>query len=668
MKIQRIDLRDFRQFHGHEKLELAVGDERNVTLIHAENGVGKTTLLNAVYWTLFGRTTARFEQKNRLVNFEAQAKGCEEASVEVVFEFDGVRYRAVRRHRNGVTPQLTIYKDLEGTPLKAPETFVGSVLPEGMAPYFFFDGEHAESFAGEQNRGAGAAIRSMLGCDLAEKAMQDLKDIAASYTRAAGSVKIDEKIEAQRAWLAVLEDQQETDRQALRDLEEDIQTAAEQKAIIEEQLRRTAGAQEIQKLRDELVEALGGVQKEIAGLEASLVRWVGDRAMIVVARKLAEKALDFIDEEQLNGRLPSPYNESFIRGLLTKRKCICCEDLVPETEQWNAVAALLQNAGTPGALNKVVRARARLQNIHEEAKRAPGELVKLEEDIAARLERRRTLEQRIGEEGKKLENYSIDEVRERERARALLEETIRKSSERKGSLSTAIADRQVQIDDESADIEAKVRKNERAKVIFGKRRLALDASTRLACLLAGYETQARREIEDKINEFLGETARRDYEFRFSGDFGMSLMHRDIEGPVPKSGGENQLMSLAFTAALVGFAKSRVGVEDAILTPGTVAPLVLDAPIGHLDHAYRRAVAEFLPRMSGQVVLLLSSAHTGDGVLEALRPRVGAEYVLVSENRAERGGRGDDAIDLGGRRYERSLFGQEINRTRIERVA
>lgn len=72
-------------------------------------------------------------------------------------------------------------------------------------------------------------------------------------------------------------------------------------------------------------------------------------------------------------------------------------------------------------------------------------------------------------------------------------------------------------------------------------------------------------------------------------------------------------------------------------------------------------------MAGQVVLLLSSAHTGDGVLEALRPRIGAEYVLISENRSERGGRGDDAIVLGGRRYERSLYGQEINRTRIERV-
>lgn len=668
MKIRRIDLRDFRQFHGHETLELASGDERNVTLVHAENGVGKTTLLNAVYWTLFGKTTPRFEQRQRLINFETEARGGQEASVEVSFEFNGIEYRAVRRHRVGSNAEFNIYADVAGTPLKAPETFVGTVIPEGMARYFFFDGEHAESFAGEQNRGAGAAIRSMLGCDLAETAIQDLKDIAGSYTRAAGSVKTDEKIESQRAWLSVLEDQQEADQRALTDLDVNIEKAVEQKAVIEEKLRRTAGAQEIQKLRDELTESLETTKKDIATAEASLVRWVGDRATIVVARKLAESALDFIDEEQLSGRLPSPYNESFIRGLLNKGQCICCNKLLPETPEWAAVASLLQNAGTAGALNKVVRARARLQNIHDEARKAPGELEKLENEISSRIERRRSLELRIGEEGKKLENYSLEEVRQREQARLALETEIRLSSERKGALRTAIADRQVQIDLTSDDIEARVKKNERAKVIFGKRRLALDAAARLQTHLADYEKSARGEIEDKINDILGVTARRDYEFSFSDDFAMSLLHRDVEGPVPKSGGENQLMSLAFTAALVGFAKSRVGAQDAILTPGTVAPLVLDAPIGHLDYAYRRATAGFLPEMAGQVVLLLSSAHTGDGVLEALRPRIGAEYVLISENRSERAGRGDDAIVLGGRSYERSIFGQEINRTRIERVA
>ena len=37
------------------------------------------------------------------------------------------------------------------TPLSNAEEFVNSVIPRSMAPYFFFDGEQAETFASETN-------------------------------------------------------------------------------------------------------------------------------------------------------------------------------------------------------------------------------------------------------------------------------------------------------------------------------------------------------------------------------------------------------------------------------------------------------------------------------------------------------------------------------------
>ena len=148
---------------------------------------------------------------------------------------------------------------------------------------------------------------------------------------------------------------------------------------------------------------------------------------------------------------------------------------------------------------------------------------------------------------------------------------------------------------------------------------------------------------------------------------MSLHMDGVDGPIPKSGGENQLMSLAFTAALVDFARSRLGREHAILSPGTVAPLVLDAPIGYLDRSYRGATAAFLPSMAGQVLLLLSSGHTEGGVLNALAPHIGRQYVLVSENRNERGGRGEDEIVIHGVSYKRSVFNQERNQVRLLEV-
>ena len=152
MEINSIRLRNFRQFFGDQIIHLAPKGGRNVTLIHAENGVGKTTLLNSVLWAFFGQTTSKFEQKDRILNFEAEKNGERSASVEVVFSHEEKNYLAVRTHtltQGGYTkPRFSVmpYKKngaLE-EPLPNPDAFMNTVIPSVMAPYFFFDGEQAE--------------------------------------------------------------------------------------------------------------------------------------------------------------------------------------------------------------------------------------------------------------------------------------------------------------------------------------------------------------------------------------------------------------------------------------------------------------------------------------------------------------------------------------------
>lgn len=96
MWLDEITLSDFRCFHGEHTIEFSMDPEENVTLIHAENGVGKTTLLNAMLWCFYGTTTAKFERKQDLINYDAKAAGRASCYVEVLFEHNGKR-RALRR-------------------------------------------------------------------------------------------------------------------------------------------------------------------------------------------------------------------------------------------------------------------------------------------------------------------------------------------------------------------------------------------------------------------------------------------------------------------------------------------------------------------------------------------------------------------------------------------
>lgn len=96
MKLDKIELHNFRSFYGNQILEFSEYEELKVTLIHAQNGVGKTNLLNAVLWTFYGITTGKFEKNDMLMNEAAKNKGHNECHVKVTFNHENQKYIALR--------------------------------------------------------------------------------------------------------------------------------------------------------------------------------------------------------------------------------------------------------------------------------------------------------------------------------------------------------------------------------------------------------------------------------------------------------------------------------------------------------------------------------------------------------------------------------------------
>src|SRR5690606_14163022 len=86
--LRRIKLKNFRQYYDVVSIEFACDPEKNVTIIHAENGVGKTALLNAIKWCFYGSFTKNFRNPDKLVNFEAEKEGKTSCSVEIEFNND----------------------------------------------------------------------------------------------------------------------------------------------------------------------------------------------------------------------------------------------------------------------------------------------------------------------------------------------------------------------------------------------------------------------------------------------------------------------------------------------------------------------------------------------------------------------------------------------------
>lgn len=671
MILEEIRLTDFRCFYGDTSIRFSEAPDRNVTIIYAENGVGKTTLLNALLWCFYGETTARFEKREDILNYDARKAGRTRASVEVLFEHNEKRYIAKRfaNINSSAGREFIVARIDDGSQitLTSPDTFINTVIPRDMAAHFLFDGEHAEVFLGENNRGSiKSAVRDILGCSLIETAIDDLQAVSNQFRKQIPSTKATKRIEELNSRHDTLSGQIETAKSSIQQLEAKREQTDQQIKDIDAKLRNTAAAKELQQGRDRLTAQVTRAERRQKEHADEVYKWLGENGRFIVSKRIAEETFSFLDEKEHRGRIPSPYNEEFVKDILDAEECICGAKLEPGSLESKKVASLLEKAANQIMRDRVAKVRARLTSLKSERAKAPGRLTKAKKQLAEANDEFATAEAQLAEISEKLKGINFEDIAARERRRGELRDELRDVDRQIGSFGTNIdsAER------EKARIDAEITelaKQDKKTAIYGRRRnLCETIKGKLETELISEEDQARRVLRAGIKRILEATTRKVLNLRMTDDYVISLVNADGTA-LPKSSGENQLLGLAFTAALVEFAKVRKNAQDFRLLPGTIAPLVLDSPFGQLDEAYRATTAEFIPKMARQVVLLVSRSQGSEDVLDALKDHLGAEYLLVRHNTEPRGERKQESRYLRGQEFKTAVFDADYDGTEVVEI-
>lgn len=674
MILKQIRLKDFRCFYGESTINFSTDSNRNVTLIYAENGVGKTTLLNALLWCFYGETTDRFEKKEDILNYDANNEGRTTASVKVLFEHNGNDYIATRFFVTGpranTSRTFIVARIDQGSQvdLPTPDTFINTVIPRDMASHFLFDGEHAEVFLGESNRSSiRAAVRDILGCSLIETAIDDLQAVSNQFRKQIPSTPATTRIRELNSSMDALTTQIEQAEEEGKRLEKQHALTREQIHDIEEKLRNTSAAKELQRARDRLDEQSRRTSRRQKDAADEMYRWLGENGRFIVSKKITEETFGFLDDRKHRGRIPSPYNEEFVKDILAEETCICGAHLEPGSEATRKVASLLNKAANQVVRDRIAKVRARLSNLKSERAKAPNKLAKAKERLAEANEEMASIEAQLGEIHDKLKGINFEDIAERENRRAELRNELSGIDRQIGALKTGIEDgkkKGSEIDQEINDLA----QQDRQTAVYGKRRTLCESiKGALELQLVEEEQQAQKILRSGIRRILEATSHKALTLRMTDDYGISLVNSEGMA-LPKSSGENQLLGLAFTAALVEFAKVRENAQDYKLLPGTIAPLVLDSPFGQLDDAYRTTTAQFIPKMARQVVMLLSQSQGSQEVLEALQDRVGAEFLLVRHNREPIGERNQESRYLKGEEFKTAIFDSAFDGTEVLEIA
>lgn len=672
MIIENIVLKDFRCFYGENRIDFATGEQQNVTLVHAENGVGKTTLLNAFLWCFYERTTSRFEQKEKLLNLDAMADGRTSGFVEVQFSHEGKVYRARR------TASLSDSRKLESSfkivrldsgadfNVPQPDTFINQVMPRDMSDHFLFDGEFPEIFMGEDNRASvRAAVQNILGCSLITTAIEDLAETVKWYRRQIPNKSSFSNVQDLNNELIAIDEDIEKRNVEKSELEAEIATTKGQLVSIRKHLENTAGAKDLEKRRVQLEAQKKQLDIKQRRKEADVLRWIGESAIKVVGKPVCDAFLDSLDESELKGRIPSPYNEEFVHDLLDAKICICGRPIDDHSDVQKHILSKLENAADGVLRNRLSKIRVTGRSFQREGGVAPGVLNKFWDELAEIDEETAQCDQDFGEVSLKLQDVDLEDVADREKRRRELESELEQHNRNVGRLETDIERRGI----ERADVHRKLEQaadSDKGAQVFLRRISACEALQKgLKKQLDEEEKIARGVLRSKVSDILQRTTRKPFKLSMTDDYGISLLD-EKDNQLPRSSGENQLIGLAFTAALVAFAKDRQNAQDDKLLKGTVAPLVLDSPLGSLDPSYRRTVVETIPQMAGQVVLMISGSQGSKEVLDAIHDRIGSEFVLIRRNKEAGVGKGETK-EFRGTLLDIATFENEFNGTEIKKV-
>ncbi|MEM7476695.1 MAG: AAA family ATPase [Planctomycetota bacterium] len=647
MRLKRLKLKNFRCFYGESEIEFAGGD-KNITVIHGENGAGKTVLLNAFKWVLYEQLTSGVQLEKQIVTkraiYEADSGDVLEAYVELEFEHDERRYLIKRRveAKVGSTPQSAKISepevilqvcgaDGEWRIQERPADVIGRVLPPDLHSYFFFDGERIEQIvklAPAEQEQIATASKKLLGVEILDRAdkhlakarkelEKQLRDVGDSQTRLLIDEKtaLDEKI-----------DRQERDASEIKT---NLDKLDEQNTEIEDRLRQLEDVKALQERRDQLNEDLGRRKDALKEHSSTIKKMVSGSAHNVFLAGPIQRFEGLCDELRERGELPAGIKKQFVADLLESGKCICGANLTAGSAHTQAVEGWLEKAGLVDVEEKAIRIGGSITQLSHELPRFLNLLDSRQKMRQSDREEVARIEVELDDISDQLKSSPREEVASLEKRKNDLKEQRESLTMDRGVLINSIMKartRKDEIDDEIDKLEAN---EERQRLAKARVDAAGDARKRIVEIKELMEEDFRADLEQRVSRLFQQISPTPYVVRIPENYSLQLFDGDGENALPTDGstGERQILSLAFIGSIIELTREYQKRGDSLPGPDSSHfPIVMDSPFGALS-IYRTAAAEHMPILADQVVVMVSPKQWDGDVERSMRNKTGREYVL-----------------------------------------
>ena len=654
MILERLVITNFRQFKGEQEIIFSNNRKQNITLIHAENGFGKTTLLNAILWALYGYRglTGDFEGQDKLIHnglaHTYREKPNElETEVKLAFKHDGASYILTRaitlaEQKADAKKDRMSLETLRGgqtIALDRAQQRIQAIVPDGISKFLFFNGERINELGLDKNRSqVTEAIHQMLGLNLLKRTIEDL-----AHPNVLGKIRKELKentSDKKRDLLNTLETKEAKQKKAKADLEstkEEIVAIGNEVDLIESKLEANKEAHSLQTQRSRLEQEQISLQDKRDDVTKRLCKLIAEDGYTLFTPDLVKRGKSIMQGLRDRNLIPAPVIDSFLQELLEQGKCICERCLKPDSPEYKAVSEKLSQAPNQDFNNAVSALDHAIGLLEQSAVNANDQLTRLNTE---RLELSNSLkhtEGQLEEIHQKLGNKDDEAVKKLEEARRSQRLKEADKQVKRGHLEKEIESNAEEIASLQKQIQATEDKESQAAQAQRRVHAVEESSRVLNELLENETTELRPLLNAEISTHFSKIIDRDYWAELTEDFDLRIRHRiggtdeeSIEEDVSLSTGQRQVKLLVFIASLLALASKRSEIPTIIKgLSGSEYPLVTDAPFGNIS-VFRAGISRWIPNLAPQVTILLTPGQYDGSVEKALKEtgRVSKRYYLA----------------------------------------
>ena len=162
MKFRKLTIENYKSFQFPTEIHFPYSEKgESVFLIGGMNGAGKTSIMEAINYCLYG---AKTDEIYRCINRKEKARGNASVSFELVIEMDDLSELVVKRSWSaGVTDdpkpkdlneRLVVIRDGKRVLVQNKQMwqdFIRATIPPSITQFFFFDGEKIQEIAADEH-------------------------------------------------------------------------------------------------------------------------------------------------------------------------------------------------------------------------------------------------------------------------------------------------------------------------------------------------------------------------------------------------------------------------------------------------------------------------------------------------------------------------------------